>query len=266
MFSSSSGKSNFATASAARGCCLGVLPRPASSVFTGRCSTTVRSRRAGGPRRMTTATSSRRRLPGSVASISTIRRCSKRCWITRWRRGRSCCGRPKWPMSALAPRLPSLLVERRISARLVVGADGRGSRVRAWAGFPMRRDPSCFTAVGTLYRGLALPDDAVQFVPNPETQRLSIIFPIGGGRFRTYFVFEHGARPPLSGRKDQQAFVDESVAAGRRRIGFGMANRSGRSLPSTRRTPGPTTPIAMASCWSAMRRRQAIRASAAAFR
>jgi len=105
-------------------------------------------------------------------------------------------------------------VERRISAHLVVGADGRGSRVRAWAGFPVRRDPQCFTAVGTLYRGLALPDDAVQFVPNPETQRLSIIFPISGGRFRTYFVFEHGTRPPLSGRKDQRTFVEESVAAG----------------------------------------------------
>ena len=104
--------------------------------------------------------------------------------------------------------------ERRITARLVVGADGRGSRVRAWASFPIRRDPGSFAAVGTLYRGLALPEDAVQFVPNPEIQRLSIIFPIGGGRFRTYFVFEHGTRPPLSGRKDQQAFVDESVAAG----------------------------------------------------
>ena len=105
-------------------------------------------------------------------------------------------------------------VERRITARLVVGADGRNSKVRVSAGFSVQRDPECFTAVGTLYRKLPLPEDAVQFVPNPEMQRLSIIFPIGGGRFRTYFVFEHGTRAPLSGRKDQQAFIDESVAAG----------------------------------------------------
>jgi menaquinone-9 beta-reductase len=105
-------------------------------------------------------------------------------------------------------------VERRITARLVVGADGRNSRVRTCAGFSVRRDPEAFTAVGTLYRGLWLPEDAVQFLLNPEIQRLSIIFPIGRGRFRAYLVFEHGARPPLSGRKDQQALIDESVAAG----------------------------------------------------
>jgi 2-polyprenyl-6-methoxyphenol hydroxylase-like FAD-dependent oxidoreductase len=105
-------------------------------------------------------------------------------------------------------------VERRITARLVVGADGRNSKVRVSAGFVVQRDPECFTAVDTLYRKLPLPEDAVQFVPNPEMQRLSIIFPIGGGRFRTYFVFEHGTRAPLSGRKDQQAFIDASVAAG----------------------------------------------------
>jgi menaquinone-9 beta-reductase len=96
----------------------------------------------------------------------------------------------------------------------VVGADGRNSKVRVSAGFAVQRDPECFTAVDTLYRKLPLPEDAVQFVPNPEMQRLSIIFPIGGGRFRTYFVFEHGTRAPLSGRKDQQAFIDASVAAG----------------------------------------------------
>jgi 2-polyprenyl-6-methoxyphenol hydroxylase-like FAD-dependent oxidoreductase len=114
---------------------------------------------------------------------------------------------------------PALLVrcngrEQRVTARLVVGADGRSSRVRGWAGFPVRRDADCLTAVGTLYRQLTLPDDAVQFVLNPEMQRLSVIFPVGGRRYRTYLVFRHGARPPLIGSKDQQAFVEESVAIG----------------------------------------------------
>jgi 2-polyprenyl-6-methoxyphenol hydroxylase-like FAD-dependent oxidoreductase len=78
----------------------------------------------------------------------------------------------------------------------------------------VRRDPEAFTIVGTLYRGLPLPEDAVQFLPNPDIQRLSITFPIGRGRFRTYLIFEHGTRPPLSDRKHLQGFVEESVAAG----------------------------------------------------
>jgi 2-polyprenyl-6-methoxyphenol hydroxylase-like FAD-dependent oxidoreductase len=105
-------------------------------------------------------------------------------------------------------------VEQRVTAQLVVGADGRNSRVRVWAGFEVKRDPVGLTIVGTLYRHLALPEDAVQFVLNPEMQRISIILPIGGDRFRTYFVFRHGTRPALSGGKDQQAFIEESVATG----------------------------------------------------
>jgi 2-polyprenyl-6-methoxyphenol hydroxylase-like FAD-dependent oxidoreductase len=54
----------------------------------------------------------------------------------------------------------------------------------------------------------------VQFVLNPDIQRLSIIFPIGKKRFRTYWVFRRGAFPPLSGGKDPHAFVEESIVTG----------------------------------------------------
>ena len=107
-------------------------------------------------------------------------------------------------------------VEQRVTARLVVGADGRNSRVRVWGGFPVRRDPDCLTIAGTLYQDLDLPEDAVQFVLNPDIQQLSIIFPIGRNRFRTYLVFRQGTRPPLSGGKDQQAFVEGSIMTGAR--------------------------------------------------
>jgi 2-polyprenyl-6-methoxyphenol hydroxylase-like FAD-dependent oxidoreductase len=96
----------------------------------------------------------------------------------------------------------------RAAARLVVGADGRNSRVRGWAGFPVGRDPDCVTATGILYRDLALPEDAVQFVLNPDVQQLSIIFPIGNRRFRAYVAFRHGAQALLSGTKDQDRFVE----------------------------------------------------------
>jgi menaquinone-9 beta-reductase len=105
-------------------------------------------------------------------------------------------------------------VEQRVTARLVVGADGRNSRVRGWAAFPLRRDPDCITVTGVLYRDLALPDNAVQFVLNPDLQRLSIIFPVGKQRFRAYVAFRHGTRPPLSGAKDRARFVELSVATG----------------------------------------------------
>jgi 2-polyprenyl-6-methoxyphenol hydroxylase-like FAD-dependent oxidoreductase len=105
-------------------------------------------------------------------------------------------------------------VEQQVTARLVVGADGRNSRMRVWRGFSVRRDPDCLCIAGILYRDLALPEDAIQFVLNPDVQRLSIIFPIGNRRFRAYVAFRHGAHAPLSGAKDHDRFVGLSVATG----------------------------------------------------
>jgi len=113
--------------------------------------------------------------------------------------------------------------EQRVTAHLVVGADGRNSRVRGWAGFPVGRDPDGIAIAGILYRDLALPEDAVQFALNPDVQRLSIIFPIGDRRFRAYVAFRHGAQAPLSGAKDHDKFVELSVATGAPAEWFGGA-------------------------------------------
>jgi 2-polyprenyl-6-methoxyphenol hydroxylase-like FAD-dependent oxidoreductase len=104
--------------------------------------------------------------------------------------------------------------EQQITARLVVGADGRHSKMRGWGNFPVSRDPQCLTIAGILYADLALPEDAVQFVLNPGVQQLSVMIPIGGQRFRAYVCFRHDSRPPLSGAKDHGAFLDLSVATG----------------------------------------------------
>ena len=127
--------------------------------------------------------------------------------------------RPAEAVAVVPGEIPAVVVrrdgsERRITARLIVGADGRGSRVRSWAGFSVRSDPIFLTVCGVLYRDLALPDDAVQIIVNPPVQRLSIIFPLGGGRFRAYVVVRHGSRAPLSGAQDFDAFVECSVATG----------------------------------------------------
>jgi menaquinone-9 beta-reductase len=82
--------------------------------------------------------------------------------------------------------------EQKVTAHLVVGADGRSSQVRNWSGFPVSRDLDCLIVAGTLYRGLPLPEDAAQMVLNPSVQRMSIVFPIGKQRFRVYLAFGMG--------------------------------------------------------------------------
>ena len=104
--------------------------------------------------------------------------------------------------------------EREVTARLLVGADGRNSRVRAFAGFQVLRDPDYLNTAGVLYRNLSLPTDAVQMLLNPEKQGLSILIPIGEGRFRVYVCYRHDALRDFSGERDQATFLETSVIFG----------------------------------------------------
>jgi 2-polyprenyl-6-methoxyphenol hydroxylase-like FAD-dependent oxidoreductase len=104
--------------------------------------------------------------------------------------------------------------ERRINARLVVGADGRSSRAGVWAGFTLRNDPNCLMIVGALHRNLDLPEDTVRAIRNPNIQYNCLIIPIGRRRFRSYLMFPYGSRRALSGRRDDGAYMAGCVAAG----------------------------------------------------
>jgi len=101
-----------------------------------------------------------------------------------------------------------------IRARLLVGADGRRSKVRAWAGFQVKRDPDCSIITGALHDGLDVPEDTVQAHFNPANQQHGGVIPIGGRRFRSYFILHCGARKPLSGAKDEAQFIAGCETAG----------------------------------------------------
>ncbi len=103
----------------------------------------------------------------------------------------------------------------RVRARLVVGADGRTSRVRQWAGFALQKDPPCLVIAGVLHGGLELAEDAVHVVANPARGEGVLIFPLGGGRFRSYFAYRRQGPPrELSGAARADDFVAACVGAG----------------------------------------------------
>ncbi len=95
---------------------------------------------------------------------------------------------------------------REIKARLVVGADGRASRVRRWAGFTVRQDPDLLTVAGALVEGAQLPPhDGVHIAGGPSGRVL--IAPQRKQRARVYFIARAtSGRPPLSGKSGESGF------------------------------------------------------------
>jgi menaquinone-9 beta-reductase len=104
--------------------------------------------------------------------------------------------------------------EFRCTARLVVGADGRASRVRAMAGMTVRRDPDCLVIAGALFHGIDRPDDATVVTRRPGVAETALLVPLGADRYRAYFIFRDDAMPRLSGQRDEAAFVAACTRTG----------------------------------------------------
>lgn len=113
------------------------------------------------------------------------------------------------------------------SARIVVGADGRGSLIRKWGGFAERQDPGRLLISGLLFEDSRAPDDTVRLVADFGRGRGAIIFPQGASRARAYLICGIDERMRLQGEKDVPRFIEESVASGMPRDYFEGARAAG---------------------------------------
>jgi 2-polyprenyl-6-methoxyphenol hydroxylase-like FAD-dependent oxidoreductase len=95
----------------------------------------------------------------------------------------------------------------RVTCRLIVGADGRGSAVRRQAGFALRRDPTHHLFAGMLVEGAHGWPDTVQTIGS-EGDVHFLVFPQGGGRARLYLGYASAQATRLAGDGGPRAFLD----------------------------------------------------------
>lgn len=100
-----------------------------------------------------------------------------------------------------------------LSARIVVGADGRASPMRSWAGFEVNRNPDLLTIAGTLVTGTDVPEASAFLCMGPGIA--SFWAPLGTKRSRVYFIYPGIAgRRSLSGKSKFAEFVESVRAVG----------------------------------------------------
>jgi 2-polyprenyl-6-methoxyphenol hydroxylase-like FAD-dependent oxidoreductase len=100
-------------------------------------------------------------------------------------------------------------------ARLVVGADGRQSVVRRDGGFKVSRDPDWLRISGALFEGMSAPERSVHVFVAPSFGHACLLFPIGRGRYRTYFTTgRRDEHRTLSGAADLADFSNYCVQTG----------------------------------------------------
>jgi menaquinone-9 beta-reductase len=97
-------------------------------------------------------------------------------------------------------------VVRTVTARLVVGADGRDSQVAHLAGFERHTDPDELLAAGLLVRGEMETGDAVNIFIGEAAGQVAAVTRIAPDLYRLYFFHHIDATPSrLSGNRDVEA-------------------------------------------------------------
>ena len=93
--------------------------------------------------------------------------------------------------------------ERRVRARLVVGADGRDSGVARVLDLERRRDAEDLITSGMLVECDGLPGESVHVHRDPRGGRMAILLSPAPGLQRVYLIYRHDALPRrLSGERD----------------------------------------------------------------
>jgi len=101
--------------------------------------------------------------------------------------------------------------DERIQARLVVGADGRGSAVRKWAQFETKRNVQRFQFAGVLLTGVAGREDLTTFLFNPELGLVVATVPQMKQRWRAYLGYPVDSGLALQGSEKLKASLAESA-------------------------------------------------------
>ncbi|HSC44612.1 MAG TPA: FAD-dependent monooxygenase [Candidatus Acidoferrum sp.] len=101
----------------------------------------------------------------------------------------------------------------RISARMVIGVDGRGSAVRRWAGFAVEKLPLPFQFAGVQLAGVRWREDMAPFIFNPELGMAVAMVPQTKGRWRSYLGYDRTSGITLQGANCLKTFVTESARA-----------------------------------------------------
>jgi 2-polyprenyl-6-methoxyphenol hydroxylase-like FAD-dependent oxidoreductase len=101
----------------------------------------------------------------------------------------------------------------RISARLVVAADGRGSAARKWVGFPVCEQVNGYYMAGVLLTNVHASRDTSYFVFNPDLGVCIGLLPLVGDRFRAYFMYPKTMDYRLQGETMLNLFISESAKA-----------------------------------------------------
>jgi menaquinone-9 beta-reductase len=101
----------------------------------------------------------------------------------------------------------------RISARLVVAADGRGSAARKWAGFPVCEQVNGYYMAGVLLTNVCASRETIYFVFNAELGSCAGLIPLADDRFRAYFMYPKTLGYRLQGESMFNLFIRESAKA-----------------------------------------------------
>ncbi|MGH7857836.1 MAG: FAD-dependent oxidoreductase [Candidatus Binatia bacterium] len=105
--------------------------------------------------------------------------------------------------------------EQEVTARLVVGADGRGSAVRGFGGFGMERERERRLFAGILFEDMRAPEDVLFSAFLPPTGLMTYVFPQGRGRVRSYVGFQTGTDVGrFQGAGDVPRFVETAIRVG----------------------------------------------------